>query len=120
MKWAVLFVVLWAASCKKDSQTPAPTTGSDKPVMTVAEVKRNRDACQDYVAKICACAEKVADLKQPCELAKAYPDAMETALETAANTESTRRDALQAHDAIRKIVKTCIEETARLPGLGCP
>ena len=118
MRWAVLLVL--AASCKKDPPPPAPATGSDKPVMTVAEVKRNRDACNDYVAKVCACAETVADLKQPCALAKAYPDAMETALDTAANTESTRRDALQAHDAIRKIVKTCIEETARLPGLGCP
>ena len=117
MKWAVLLLVV---GCKKDAPPPPPTAGSDKPVMTVAEVKRNRDACNDYVAKVCACAEKVAELKQPCQLAKAYPDAMETALETAANTESTRRDALQAHDAIRKIVKTCIEETARLPGLGCP
>ncbi len=117
MRWVVVIAVV--ASCKKDA-APPPSAGSAKPEMTVSEVKRNRDACNDYVQKVCACAETVPDLKQQCALAKAYPDAMETALDVAANTDATRRDALQAHDTIRKIVKTCIEESAKLPAAGCP
>ena len=114
MKWLLLITV--AAGCKKDAEAPPP---AEKPVMTVSEVQRNRDACNDYVKRVCACAEKQPELKDPCALAKAYPDAMETAIDVAANTESTRRDALQAHDTVRKIAKTCIEELAKLPAAGC-
>ena len=50
----------------------------------------------------------------------ALPDAIEVALSVSANPDSTRRDVLQANDSVRKIVKNCIEETAKLPGAGCP
>lgn len=116
MRW--LAIVLVFAACKKDADAPPPPT--EKPVMTVAEVQRNRDACNDYVKKVCACSGKLPEFKKPCELARVYPDAIETAIEVAANTESTRQDALQAHDTVRKIVKTCIEEMAKLPAAGCP
>jgi len=119
MRWLVVLAwsIVVSAACKKDAE--APPQPVDKPVMTVSEVTRNRDACNDYVKRVCACAEKQPELKEPCALAKAYPDAMETAIDVAANTESTRRDALQAHDTVRKIAKTCIEELAKLPAAGC-
>ena len=116
MRWLLLALV--AVGCKKDAPPPEPAT-SDVPVMPQAEVKRSQDACKAYVDQICACADKVAAVKQQCELARALPEAMQVSLDVAANPESKRRDALQAQDAVRKIVKECIEETAKLPSLGC-
>jgi hypothetical protein len=88
--------------------------------MPANEVKRSQDACKAYVDKLCACAESVPAMKQPCALARALPDAIQVDLDVAANPESSRRDVLQAHDSVRKIVKECIEQTARLPAAGCP
>jgi hypothetical protein len=71
---------------------------------------------------VCACADKLPAItaaKDQCGLARALPDTIETLLQTAASTESKRLDVLQAQDAVRKVVKECIEETAKLPGLGC-
>jgi hypothetical protein len=106
-----------AAACKNPSKAPPV---EERPVMPASEIKRGQDACQTYVEKACACAKTVAALQQPCTLARAYPDAMQVSLDVAANPESTRRDVVQAHDSVRKIVKQCIEETARLPVAGCP
>ena len=80
-------------------------------------MKRGQDACRDYVAKVCACAAP--DAAKQCGLAKALPDAIQTGLEIATNPETTRRDVLQANDMIRKTMKECIEELAKLPALGC-
>jgi len=88
--------------------------------MPASEVKRGQDACKAYVDKVCACAETTPALKQPCLLACVLPDALQVSLDVAANPESARLDALQANDSVRKIVKRCIEETARLPSAGCP
>lgn len=111
---AALFVV---TACKKQ-EAPAPAAGSDtaKP-MPAVEIQRSQDACKTYVAKLCACTTDAA--KSVCGLAKALPDAIETALQVAANPETHKIDALQAQDLIRKTTKECIEQTAKLPNLGC-
>jgi len=88
--------------------------------MPASEVKRARDACQAYVDKVCACAETVPAMKQPCRLSRALPDAIQVNLEVGASDDTTRRDALQTQDSVRKIVKECIEELAKLPAAGCP
>ncbi|HET7502179.1 MAG TPA: hypothetical protein VFK02_14275 [Kofleriaceae bacterium] len=93
---------------------------SPPPVMPASEVKRSQDACKAYVDKVCACADTQPAMKQPCQLARSLPDAMQVALDVAANPESSRRDVVQAHDSVRKIAKECIEQIARLPGTGCP
>jgi hypothetical protein len=119
MKWLLILVA--CAGCKQSANAPAP--GSDvppRPVMPASEIKRGQDACNAYVGKVCACAEASPAMKQPCVLARALPDAIQVGLDVAANPESSRRDVLQAHDSVRKIVKECIEETAKLPGAGCP
>ncbi|HEU4727587.1 MAG TPA: hypothetical protein VFT22_06855, partial [Kofleriaceae bacterium] len=79
-----------------------------------------QDACKAYVDKVCRCAETTPAMKQPCQLARPLPDAMQVALDTATNPESSRRDVVQANDSVRKIAKECIEQIARLPGAGCP
>jgi len=121
MKW--LWILVLCAGCKKQSDAPPGPPARDLPVIPASEVKRGQDACKAYVDKVCACAEAgpaTPALKEACSLARALPDAVQTGLEVTANPESTRRDALQANDSVRKIVKECIEETAKLPAAGCP
>jgi hypothetical protein len=116
MKWVVVLVLVVAA-CKKPSEPPP---SSDVPAMPAAEVQRGRDACKAYVEKVCACAPTVAAMQQQCALARALPDALQVSLDVAMTPDSTRRDVLQAHDGARKIIKECIEATAKLPAAGCP
>ena len=116
MKWLIALALL--ASCKK--QSDAPPAPAPLPVMPASEAKRGQDACKAYVDKVCACAETVAAMKQPCSLARALPEAVDVGLSVAGNPESTRRDVLQANDSVRKVVKECIEETAKLSSAGCP
>jgi hypothetical protein len=116
---AILVGLFACAGCKKHADAP-PAQAAAVPPMPATEVKRGQDACKSYVDKACACAETVAAMKQPCALARALPEAIEVNLSVAANAESSRRDALQAQDSVRKIVKECIEEIAKLPSAGCP
>lgn len=118
MRWLVALALLASGGCKQ--QAEAPPAAAARPVMAASEAKRGQDACKAYVAKVCACAETVAAMKQPCGLARALPEAVDVGLSVAGNPESTRRDVLQANDSVRKVVKECIEETAKLSGAGCP
>ena len=59
-------------------------------------------------------------MKPQCELARALPDAVRMGLEVATNKDSTPRDAVSAQNGVRKTVKECIEQTAKLATLGCP
>lgn len=113
-----LLVLVACAACKKSQDTPAPPVSDLPPPIPAVEVKRGQDACRTYVEKVCACTVPAAT--SACGLARALPDAIETGLQVATNPASTRRDVLQANDVVRKTIKECIEQTARLPGLGCP
>ena len=120
MRWLLILVA--CVGCKQSSDRP-PSPGSNGPavpVMPASEVRRGQDACNAYVDKACACAETVPAMKQPCALAHALPDAIQVGLGVAANPESSRRDVVSAHDSVRKVVKECIEEIAKLPAAGCP
>jgi hypothetical protein len=70
------------------------------------------------VTKVCACTSPAA--QHQCPLAKALPDAMKLALDTAANPATDRADALRAQTNVLETAKQCIEQIARLPALGCP
>jgi hypothetical protein len=117
MRTLVLVLVLCGACSKKAAEPPPAEEARPAPI-PATEVQRGQDACKAYLAKVCACTEAAA--KQPCELAKALPDAIDVGLQISANPESTRRDVLQAQDSVRKTMKECIEQTAKLPALGCP
>lgn len=114
MRWLVALAIC-AAACKGSSDAPAPPPAA----MPAAEIKRALDACKAYVDQVCACARSVPALQRDCDLARAYPDAIQVELDVAASPDSTRRDVRQTHGGVRNIVKTCIEETARLPAAGC-
>lgn len=83
------------------------------------EVKRDQDACKAYVDQVCACAEKVPAAKPQCDLARAMPDALKLQLELASAADTNKNDILAAQAGVRKAAKACIEETAKLPALGC-
>jgi len=112
----VVVALVAAAGCKKKEEAPP------KPVqpMSAAEIQRNTDACTQYVTAVCACAEKVATVADQCKLAHALPEAVQISLATAQSPDSKPDIAAQAYAAVRKTAKECIEQTAKLPALGCP
>lgn len=115
MRWLLVAALLAGGCSKKEQAAPPPT--DEKPQIPTTELKRGKDACADYVSKVCACTAP--DAARQCTLAKALPDAIATGLEVATNPESTRRDVVQSNDMIRKTMKECIEQMAKLPSLGC-
>jgi hypothetical protein len=87
--------------------------------MDRAEVKRSQDACKAYVDKACECAKTVPAAKSACDAAHALPDAIRVALEVAASPDSTAHDAKQTQRFVRDTVAECIQNTAKLPAMGC-
>jgi hypothetical protein len=114
MRLLVSAVLLVGASCAKKKHDAAPEETVTP--MSVDEVKRSEDACKAYVERACTCPAAA----QQCKLAKAQPDAVRIALEVAANPESKPDVVRQSYASVRKTVKECIEQMAKLPSLGCP
>jgi hypothetical protein len=113
---SVLLALLCVAACSKHEDA-APKKAAVPP-LPAGEVQRGQDACAAYVTKVCACTSPAA--QKQCPLAKALPDAMKLALDTAANPETDRADALRAQTNVLETAKQCIEQVAKLPALGCP
>ncbi|HEY0255360.1 MAG TPA: hypothetical protein VGC41_27715 [Kofleriaceae bacterium] len=90
----------------------------EKPVrpLPAVEVQRAQDACDAYVAKICACPSDKA--KGECKLAHAYPEALKLASDTAQNPTTERDSVARAEVNIRETAKQCIELAGKLSG--CP
>lgn len=118
---ALVLALVAVAGCKKKESAPkhqTPVAG-----MTDVEIKRGEDACKMYVEKTCACAEQKpdqAELAKQCQLAKSLPEAMQIALSVAMNPDSKPDVAKQSYDSVRTTMGVCIQETAKLPSLGCP
>lgn len=115
---AAVALTLALGACSKKAEDEAPPLSPE--VVPPAELKRGQDACSAYVEKVCACADKLPALKDQCTLAKALPEAINTLMPVSLNSESSPRDVRQTAAAVRKTIKTCIEETAKLPAAGCP
>ncbi|MDB4957357.1 MAG: hypothetical protein JWO36_4926 [Myxococcales bacterium] len=119
MRWLAALVLVVSFGCAKKREAE-PVADDRAPMMPADEVQRSRDACAAYVEKACACADKVPAAKQACDLSHALPEAVRISLEVAASPDSTKSDGLSAQRSVRKTVKECIEQTAKLPMLGCP
>jgi hypothetical protein len=118
--FALVLALVAVAGCKAKDERPKKQT----PVagMTEVEVKRGEDACKTYVDKVCACATQKPDdseLGKQCQLAKSLPEAMQIALSVAINPDSKPDVVEQSYDSVRTTVSQCIQETAKLPSLGC-
>jgi len=108
-----LVAIVFAVGCaNKVQDKPAP------PAMPPAEAHRAEEACKAYVDRICACSSPAA--QRQCPLAKALPSALKLALEVVVNPASPPEAAARAQVNVRETVKECIEQTAKLPALGCP
>ncbi|HVK84650.1 MAG TPA: hypothetical protein VM513_11115 [Kofleriaceae bacterium] len=114
---AILSALALGVGCKQKADAPPAGAGSDAPRIPAGEVKRGEDACKAYVDQVCACTAPAA--ADACKLARALPEALRVGLEIAASPDSTRGDVLHANDSVRKTIKECIEQTAKLPSLGC-
>jgi hypothetical protein len=114
----IALTALLLVACAKKEDAPA---GDQKPApqLSAAEVQRGQEACSAYLHKVCECAEKIPSLKGQCDLARALPEAVRLDAEVSASPDSKRNDVLGAEKAMRQSVKECIEETAKLPSLGC-
>ncbi|HEY6037190.1 MAG TPA: hypothetical protein VIV58_23080 [Kofleriaceae bacterium] len=110
MKTLVLagFAVLGFACSKHEDAAPKKAT---VPPLPAGEVQRGQDACAAYIAKVCACTSPAG--QKQCALAKALPEAMKLALDTAANPETDRADALRAQTNVLETAKQCIEQSAK-------
>lgn len=112
----VLALVLALGGCAKKKEERPPPAGL--PGLSEIEVKRAKEACADYQERVCQAAAKAPErpeLAEACRLAPSLTDAMRTALEVSAHPESAPRDAKQAREALRKTMRHCVEELARLP-----
>ena len=116
---ALVGALAGATACKKAAEHQPEALPAVK-VMSTTEIQRSEDACKTYVERVCACAPKVATLAEPCKLSHALPDAVRIGVEVAASPESKAADIEGAQASVRRTVKHCIEETAKLTTLGCP
>ena len=116
---ALLLIVAAAAGCRKATK---PSGEVRVKPMPASEVARGRAACDDLVAKLCACAAAQPDkpaLAEACQLKHAKPEALALALETATRDDIAPDAALRSQQAARTIIDKCIQEVAALPSLGC-
>lgn len=118
-----LVIVLLAAlaACKGKEEAPAPPP-TRAPALPAAEVTRARAACDDLVARLCACAAAQpsrADLAEKCQMKKAKPEALQLALEVTEDPRSSDDTVARARVQAQRIVAKCFEEIAELPSLGC-
>src|SRR5690606_20290519 len=85
-----------------------------------AEAERGLQACNAYVARICACAESRPELAEECTLARARPQAFQLNLELSATPGLSDAEQTAVKVEARKIAAACFEDEARLDSTLCP
>lgn len=105
-----------ACSKKEASDSAAPAVSP----LPKAEAERGLQACQAYVARLCACAESQPELAEECALARARPQAFQLNLDLSATPglEGAEQKAVKVE--ARKIAAACFEDEARLDPETCP
>lgn len=117
---AMAAALVAGAGCKKKAKPPPAAVRV--PPMPEAEVTRGKAACDDLVAKLCACSAAQPDkpaLAEACQMKKAKPEALALALETAVRDDVAPDVAVRSQQAARTIIEKCVQEVAALPTLGC-
>jgi len=115
-----LAALLCLAACSAEKAEPKAREGP--PPMTQEEQARGLALCEGYVTRLCACAEEDASLKDPCELARAQPEALRLPLKMLGGSEGplneTERRLTEA--AARKIIAACVKSDGALALDRCP
>ncbi len=115
---ALALLAATAAGCKHRRDDDAPARERPE-ALSAPQRKLATDACGDFVARLCACAQAKPELAETCKLKKAKPEALALALAVADDPSSPADAAAQAKAEVGKIVARCIEEAAQLPAMGC-
>lgn len=116
-----VLALLLLVACRREPAADAPVEAMP-PALSGGEMQQARDACARYVDQACACADRTpADpaRAETCRLARTLPGALDLALAAEGKVFDSREDALGARANLGKIVKNCVEETARL-AVACP
>jgi len=119
--WLVVAVIALGVTgaCSK-SQDQGTAQDLPEPV-DPAEGERGKQACQAYVAQLCACAESRpddAELAESCRMAPAKLSSLAAVLEVN-RTSQDLTEIVSTERTARKIMSSCIEEQSRLLGKGC-
>ena len=117
---AIGLAVTATAGCKRGHDDAGAGPGARPPAISATERQMGTDACGDYVARLCACAETKPALADTCKLKHAKPEALALALAVVDDPSSSADSVARAKAEVGKIVARCIEEAAQLPTLGCP
>ena len=117
---AILCLALGLAGACREQAEPAPA--ALPPPVSEPEATRGLDACQDYRAQVCACAEvkpEDAELRELCDLSAAKRSGLALVLEVNRTTQ-VAGERLKTADTARRYVSSCIECISALAQRGCP
>ena len=115
MRWLLIAALVAGCASKKEEKPakgPAPKLGE-------IERKRGEDACTQYVAALCKCAEQKPELVEQCDLKKAKPEALALLLAVDDDPKASDDSRLRAQIEARKLISKCVMEHASLPSIGC-
>lgn len=113
----LVLAALLLGACKKDEAAP-----KGPPPLTEGERARGEQLCDTYERRVCACADAKGtdDLKNRCAMAPGRNEAIEAALRTEVGTDVSPTDVVQAQDAARKVMASCVRDLSKLDQDGCP
>lgn len=130
---AAALVAAGAAACRRDEAgaggqgagpgkkaEPGGHPGHKR--MEQAEYDRGWQICEQYVKRLCGCAEKDPSLRNACELAQAQPEALEKVgriLDGSQGKPSVRERELAEAEA-RKVIAACLRADGQLDPGTCP
>ena len=110
--------LLVAAGCRTRDADPAPAM---PPPVAEAEVMRGKAACQDYIEKVCACAEARpddAEVGALCDMSGAKLSSLVMVMQVNQSPADAKERAATSA-TMRKIIRSCIEGTSDLVKRGC-
>lgn len=118
--WRLVLVIalLAVAGCRARDDDPAPAL---PPPVAEAEVLRGKAACQDYIEKVCACAEARpddAEVRALCDMSGAKLSSLGMVMQVN-QTPADAKERAATSATLRRIVRSCIEGTNDLAKRGC-
>lgn len=117
---AIAALLLALVACSKGESGDAPVDDMPAPV-SESERERGQEACKEYVARVCACADKQpdnGDLRERCDLAPGKLSSLNMLLQVNRTAENPQ-DRLTTGATIHRTIGSCISGQGELDSLGC-
>lgn len=115
----VLLIASLSACAKSDSENAAPPEGKVTAI-PAAEAERAKKACENYIARLCQCAEQHPEMERECELAKGIPQALQINLDVVGAQGLTTLQQNAMKKAARQISDKCFSKDSKLDLQKCP